>query len=611
MPIKFGNISIPSIYKGNTKIDSIYKGLNLVYRSSLLPSGYIECEYLESNGNQYIDTGIKPDNTTGFEVKLAVNDIQTDIYYLGVRENNADTRFGLGVYQGHFYLSFGTYFSDTTNWTISPDVPFEANLNYKESGTGDINGTYPKNITGTLEGVTFTHNIYLFRFNYSGVQTPQSISRIYKYIITKGSDVVANFIPCVDDQGVPCMYDIVGKQAYYNAGTGQFKYAVIVPPIVLPTGYTQLEWIKSDGNQYIDTGYYPSQKTKITCDFMPDEQNSNLLNYVYGTYTANQACGIYMSYNSNVYGVLYGRTDVNTGIPRQWGVKAHSELSSSGLIINDSTYRISSSTYTAPKSLYLFKGNGSTRPGMIGKIYSCLIEEWGHVIQYLIPCLDNNDVPCMYDTVSKQTFYNQGTGQFLFKIKAQIPDNYTLCEYLESTGTQWIDTGYVPNSKTTLLVDMQMTNKSGMRSNFFGSNDTANEARFSFLISAPRGDKWQINLCETYQENYSNDLNRHLVVFDAYNETVTIDGLNRLSQSVTWSNLDNNTYSLYLFSNNVNGGTPSINSNAKIYQTIISENGVIQKVLVPCLDNNGMPCMYDLVSKTTFYNAGSGTFNYG
>lgn len=409
MPIKFGNISIPSIYKGNTKIDSIYHGLNLVYQSSLLPSGYIQLDYLESDGNQYIDTGIKPDNTTGFKVQLSVNDNQTDIYYLGARENIEDTRFGLGVYQGHFYLGFGTYFSDATNWTISANIPFEANLNYKESGTGDINGTYPKNITGTLEGVTFTANIYLFRLNFPGENLPQSSSKIYNYVITKGSDVVANFIPCLDDHGVPCMYDIVGKQAYYNAGTGQFSY---VPPIVLPTGYTQLEYIASDGNQYIDTGYYPNQKTKITCDFMPDEQNSNLLNYVYGTYTANRACGIYMSYHQNVYGVLYGRVDVNTTIPRQWGVKAHSVLSSSGLTVNGSTYNISSSTYTAPKSLWLFKGNGSTRPGMIGKIYSCLIDEGGYAIQYLIPCLDNNGVPCMYDVVGKQSYYNAGSGTF-------------------------------------------------------------------------------------------------------------------------------------------------------------------------------------------------------
>ena len=34
----------------------------------------------------------------------------------------------------------------------------------------------------------------------------------------------------------------------------------------------------------------------------------------------------------------------------------------------------------------------------------------------LIPALDRNGTPCMYDTVSKQTFYNAGTGEFLYEL---------------------------------------------------------------------------------------------------------------------------------------------------------------------------------------------------
>lgn len=33
--------------------------------------------------------------------------------------------------------------------------------------------------------------------------------------------------------------------------------------------------------------------------------------------------------------------------------------------------------------------------------------------------------------------------------------------------------------------------------------------------------------------------------------------------------------------------------------------------LVPCLDANGVPCMYDLVEKKTFYNQGTGSFTWG
>lgn len=39
-------------------------------------------------------------------------------------------------------------------------------------------------------------------------------------------------------------------------------------------------------------------------------------------------------------------------------------------------------------------------------------------------------------------------------------------------------------------------------------------------------------------------------------------------------------------------------------------NGELQRDLIPCLDPTGAPCMFDLVSKTPFYNAGIDDFRY-
>ena len=33
--------------------------------------------------------------------------------------------------------------------------------------------------------------------------------------------------------------------------------------------------------------------------------------------------------------------------------------------------------------------------------------------------------------------------------------------------------------------------------------------------------------------------------------------------------------------------------------------------LVPCLDTNGTPCMFDFVSQKSFYNVGTGSFTWG
>ena len=39
-------------------------------------------------------------------------------------------------------------------------------------------------------------------------------------------------------------------------------------------------------------------------------------------------------------------------------------------------------------------------------------------------------------------------------------------------------------------------------------------------------------------------------------------------------------------------------------------NGALRYDLIPCLDSTGAPCMFDLVSRKTFYNAGTGDFSY-
>ena len=51
---------------------------------------------------------------------------------------------------------------------------------------------------------------------------------------------------------------------YYNKGTGSFTYGGIQTP---KDGYTEIEYIESNGTQYIDTGVVPTANTDIdmTC----------------------------------------------------------------------------------------------------------------------------------------------------------------------------------------------------------------------------------------------------------------------------------------------------------------------------------------------------------
>ena len=48
-----------------------------------------------------------------------------------------------------------------------------------------------------------------------------------------------------------------------------------------------------------------------------------------------------------------------------------------------------------------------------------------------------------------------------------------------------------------------------------------------------------------------------------------------------------------------------------IYLTKIYDNNTLVRNYIPVLDKNKRPCLFDKVSKTCFYNQGSGEFLYG
>ena len=64
-------------------------------------------------------------------------------------------------------------------------------------------------------------------------------------------------------------------------------------------------------------------------------------------------------------------------------------------------------------TMIIFRGTNALGKVRIKRFY---ITRDGAYTLNLIPALDRNGTPCMYDTVSKQTFYNERTGEFLYEL---------------------------------------------------------------------------------------------------------------------------------------------------------------------------------------------------
>ena len=195
-----------------------------------------------------------------------------------------------------------------------------------------------------------------------------------------------------------------------------------------------------------------------------------------------------------------------------------------------------------------------------------------------------------------------------------VPYNYSplvdFYDYIQSTGTQWIDTGVKGYMNHTYEIDFQMNDTGDYRtwgalgqSSYIGYN-------MSFTYATNWCVRWNSTSSgQNLVDNISTkDTNRHTLTIN--NGSVYLDGVYKGISSSHNPNFSIN-YNLYLFTVNPAGGTPSTNSKCKIYgYRDIDANGNVVRNMVPCVYNDSAG-MWDLVENVFYANKGTGTFTLG
>lgn len=201
-------------------VDGEVSGTTLILNSK----PYIELEYIESTGTQYIDTGIKP-YITQFESEFALTTVNpsTNGYVAGVYNN------GNRYYTVSLDLFNNTFRSaDKSNTTIilgNSDTN-KHHIIYNNYDNKVIFDNVEKGTVTNLSSVS-EDNLYLFALHGSQQEgsTQYLVGRIYyvQIIDKTTSTFVANFIPVKrkSDNEI-CMYETITGQFFTNAGTGSF-----------------------------------------------------------------------------------------------------------------------------------------------------------------------------------------------------------------------------------------------------------------------------------------------------------------------------------------------------------------------------------------------------
>ena len=174
-------------------------------------------------------------------------------------------------------------------------------------------------------------------------------------------------------------------------------------------------------------------------------------------------------------------------------------------------------------------------------------------------------------------------------------------EYLESTGTQYIDTGITPAANLSFSVTYQNSNSGGTTpgyGNVFGARYASQDNEYQ--VSQYSSGTVSIG---TRNNNLGfNSTSKTTIEFNGSN-TVTING--GTTKTVTTSAITKNTGSIILFGIR-NGGTVSQLQAGKIYAVSF---GSVRDYIPVRVGQVGY--MYDRVSGQLFGNAGTGDFILG
>ena len=183
---------------------------------SPLPDGYVQLEYIESTGTQYINTGFTPNQDTR---------VVCDVVFPGTTGTSGKYVFGSRTtltQNSYTYFSYNSKYETTYNT--------QDNVCYQNLITGRFIIDKNKNVT-TTNGTAYSHTyanftcpgpLYLFALSNNGSLFGGGSLSLYSCQIYDNETLVRDFIPCIDPGGEVGLYDTVDGLFYGNEGTGAF-----------------------------------------------------------------------------------------------------------------------------------------------------------------------------------------------------------------------------------------------------------------------------------------------------------------------------------------------------------------------------------------------------
>lgn len=373
-------------------------------------------EYIATDGQAYIDTGVNQNNQT--QEFIMSTPTVTNINFFGSQTSSSSER---------YIMSYNT----TNKWTltygttsVTNSTTLIANTKYKISGTKTLTITNLSSnssftLTGSGRPFASTYSTYLFAVNNAGTPILSGCNGLRCYRAKIAND---DYVPVrIGSKGY--MYNRVTKTLVKNAGSGNFTPG----PDIIP-----VEYLGSNGQAFIDIpisiGY--GAGIAINTELIPVYTSSYTYTSIFAvtmsysiqgsTAAASGVIVRYNSYSNNIitYSSTIGAVTTNGDFMMQVGKHEKLILSISN-VISSYTYKSISRPLAGgtTTNLRLFAGYDSSGVPQGYPIKICnfnvhiTVADQNYVI--LTPVKLNN-VGYMYDSITGELYGNIGSSSFTF-----------------------------------------------------------------------------------------------------------------------------------------------------------------------------------------------------
>lgn len=283
---------------------------------------------------------------------------------------------------------------------------------------------------GEQVGIPTNTEIIITYPEVEGYKTPQSESftssgGLLEKTVTYQTEVLTVNVSA--DNGTPTGYEItISKQE----------------TVGVATKYTKLEYIESNGTQYIDTGFKHNQDTRVVMNVQPTASSLSSNVFLFDGASGNTTRkGVFYHASASKWAVDY-KSDSNRQYISNTATNANFiiDYDKNVCTINNETITFTASTFQSTVNMALFATNynGTVQGYVSAKLYSCQIYDNGILIRDFVPALRSDGIAGLYDAINDKFYVSSGSGNFI----ASSDNNEVVAVQTTVTGTYKIPFGY-------------------------------------------------------------------------------------------------------------------------------------------------------------------------